>query len=448
MLNIVKAYIEQHHLLHPDGMYLVALSGGADSVCLLRVAQKLGYNVRAVHCNFKLRAEESDRDEAFCRRLCASLGTPISVTHFDTRAYASLHKVSLEMAARELRYDYFEQLRQTLGADGVLVAHHIDDNVETVLMNIIRGTGVAGLEGIRPRNGTILRPLLCVRRRDILDYLSKIGQAYVTDSTNLVDDVTRNKVRLTLIPLLQSINPAVVENINQMSMRASEAQRIIKRYEALSASECAIGMDADGGAIDLTRLAQQVSPQQTLYAILSRYGFTPAQTDGISRSLHAQSGKTWRSGSHVAATDRGRLLIEAIDRLCPDIRLAIPECGTYVLYGHMRLIAERYPKPHDFSPSKDARLVTLDADKVRFPILIRNIRIGDRFAPYGMRGTQLCSDYLTNRKRDYFQRQRQLVVEDATGNIIWLVGERVSQMASCSDNTINVLALRYIIDEP
>ena len=202
MLNRkVETFIRQQHLLQSDGRYLVALSGGADSVCLLLVLKQLGYFVEAIHCNFHLRGEESDRDELFCKNLCAEKQIPLHLVHFDTREYAQLHKVSIEMAARQLRYHHFASLCHELGFDGVCVAHHQDDVAETVLMNLIRGTGIKGLSGIKPKiqqrlpvgpkagiptNLTVIRPLLCVTRDEIEHFLKEIGQDYVTDSTNLV----------------------------------------------------------------------------------------------------------------------------------------------------------------------------------------------------------------------------------------------------------------------
>ena len=166
-------------------LFLVALSGGADSVCLLLAMKRLGYRVEAIHCNFHLRGAESDRDEEFCKRLCEREQIPFHTVHFDTKTYAEVHKVSIEMAARELRYNYFEQLRKAIDAEAILVAHHKNDAVETLLMNLLRGTGIHGLQGIKPRNGRIIRPLLCVSRQEIVEWLNMIGQDYVTDSTNL-----------------------------------------------------------------------------------------------------------------------------------------------------------------------------------------------------------------------------------------------------------------------
>ena len=179
-LKLVIDYSQRHKLFHAKGLYLVALSGGADSVALLRVMKAMGITVHAMHCNFHLRGTESDRDEQFCKDLCERLGIELHLIHFDTKTYSTLHHVSIEMAARDLRYAYFNRLAKDLSACGICVAHHRDDCAETVLLNLLRGTGVHGLRGIMPRNGNILRPLLCVGRKDIEQYLTAISQDYVT----------------------------------------------------------------------------------------------------------------------------------------------------------------------------------------------------------------------------------------------------------------------------
>ena len=226
MLNKVRDFIDREGLLTPEGLYIVALSGGADSVALLRILHHLGYRIEAAHCNFHLRGAESDRDETFVKSLCSSLNIPIHLIHFDTAEYASLHQVSIEMAARELRYGYFDQLCKDIGASAVCVAHHRDDAVETFLMNLLRGSGIHGLTGIRPRNGNVIRPLLCLSRDEIEQYLHSIGQDYVTDSTNLVDDVVRNKVRLNVLPLLKDINLRAAENIGKFTCQCISLSRV------------------------------------------------------------------------------------------------------------------------------------------------------------------------------------------------------------------------------
>ena len=222
----VVQYIERHKLFSLDDKILVALSGGADSVALLRLLLSLGYTCEAAHCNFHLRGAESDRDEHFVRQLCLEHRVTLHTVHFNTEQEAKERHISIEMAARELRYAWFEKTREACSAAVIAVAHHQDDSVETLLLNLIRGTGINGLRGIRPRNGHIVRPLLCLDRKEITGYLESIGQSYVTDSTNLQDEYTRNKIRLNLLPMMQEINPSVKESILKTAEHLDDAASI------------------------------------------------------------------------------------------------------------------------------------------------------------------------------------------------------------------------------
>ena len=209
MRDVVRAYIEKYRLLTENRPVLVGVSGGADSIALLTILVESGYSCIAAHCNFHLRGDESLRDEQFVREYTRKLDVPFLMTDFDTRKYAADRHLSIEMAARELRYGWFEEQRAATGAQAVAVAHHRDDSVETLLMNLVRGTGIRGMSGIRPRNGFVVRPLLAVSREDILEWLAGRGLTYVTDSTNLSDAYTRNFIRLRVLPLLEEINPSV-----------------------------------------------------------------------------------------------------------------------------------------------------------------------------------------------------------------------------------------------
>lgn len=444
MLDTVRAYIKKYSLLDKQSLYLVALSGGADSVCLLLMMRQLGYAVHAVHCNFHLRGEESERDEFFCKNLCERLGVQFHFTHFDTLAYADLHGVSIEMAARNLRYAYFEQLRESIGAADILVAHHRDDNVETVLLNFIRGTGMRGLAGMRPRNGRIVRPLLCLSRKDIECYLDAVGQDYVTDSTNLHDDVKRNKLRLNVIPLLEQISPAANECIARSADLVAETVKIVDVATRQEMEQC-VNKEGNTIHINIEILKQQPSPEYLLFAILHPLGFHSAQVMDIYEGVDAQSGKVYKTKNYMLITDRGELIIEPIcfENIC----VKIPEEGTYRIDEKFVVRISTEQRLPTFKPSKEANMVTLDADKVKFPLVLRNIDNGDRFMPYGMCGTKLVSDYLTDKKYNLFQRRRQKVLVDASGEIVWLLKERVSQKVAVTDNTINVLTVRYVNDE-
>ena len=439
-IDIVSSYISRRGLLDKQSLYVVALSGGADSVALLLVLQELGYKVEAAHCNFHLRGDEANRDEAFAKELCERRGVPFHIVHFDTYAYASLHKVSIEMAARRLRYAYFEQLRKDIGAAAICVAHHRNDNVETVLMNLLRGTGIHGLVGIRPQNGNVVRPLLCVNRDEIEGYLHSKGQTFVTDSTNLVPDVLRNKIRLELIPLLIDINANAVDNIQRTSEYIGEA---IKVYDkGVKADIAKVKQDKDGRTIiDISKLTELVSPESVLHGILKDYGFTSSQVEQVYSNLYAPTGRIMSSASHDLAFDRGRIIIST--RKAPMPPMALPEPGTYIYAGICKLRIELLDIDSSFTIPREAFKVCVDAAKVSFPLTLRPLQVGDRFVPFGMNGTKLISDYLTDRKKNVFQKKEQLVITDATGKTVWLVGERTDNRCRIANSTTKALQLSF-----
>ena len=438
MWSSVREYNKRYRLLEPNQLYLVALSGGADSVALLLLLKEQGFNVHAAHCNFHLRGAESDRDEAFCVALCDRLGIELHRVHFDTRTYAELHKVSIEMAARELRYRWFEQLREDLGAAGICVAHHRDDSVETVLLNMVRGTGLRGLCGIQPRNGYILRPLLCVSRADIEAFLAERGQEYVTDSTNLEADVLRNKVRLQVLPLLAELNPAVVENIQRMSENLSGAQAVLD--SVLSCNE-------NSNELKLSGFKDCVSREYAAFEWLQKYGFNGSQVRQI---MHAETGAVLSSPKGFdVLKDRDRLLIEPT--MGPMEPMKIPEEGTYVLpegahnvgadvSNEVQRVRMRVIKCPVYV-SKSPLVATLDASKVVFPLTLRRVEEGDWMQPYGMKGRKLLSDMMTDCKMTLFEKRRQLVVIDAQGTILWVVGVRVDARVAVTESTKETLEL-------
>ena len=437
MWSKVERYIEKYKLLNTNDLYIVALSGGADSVALLLLLKNAGFNVHAAHCNFHLRGEESDRDEAFCVELCKGLGVELHRAHFDTREYAELHKVSIEMAARELRYKWFEQLREDIGAAGICVAHHRDDSVETVLLNLVRGTGLRGLAGIQPRNGNILRPLLCVSRAEIEAFLAEKGQKYVTDSTNLKADVQRNIVRLEVLPLLRKLNPAVAENIQRTAENLVEAQQVLN---------VAIAKINDSNILNLSDIEIYGSSEYLTFEWLKKYGFNGNQVRQI---LEAETGKIISSMTgYDVLKDRGRLIVEpALEPFKP---MRIPEEGTYVMGGsdaefvgknteNKTLRVRKMP----VYVSKDPHIATLDATKVSFPLTVRRVEEGDWMQPYGMKGRKLLSDLMTDLKMTVFEKHRQLVVVDSQGVIVWAIGLRIADFVAVSDATTTVVEVAF-----
>ena len=457
MKQRVSEYIRKRGLLKPEGHYLVALSGGADSVCLLLLLKQLGYSVEAIHCNFHLRGEESDRDESFCRHLCDEQQIKLHLVHFDTQAYAQLHKASIEMAARQLRYRHFAQLCCDLQFQGVCVAHHQDDVAETVLMNLIRGTGLKGLSGIKPLqsmsfqlNGQddstfqlpIIRPMLCVSRDEITDFLNQIGQTYVTDSTNLIPDVHRNKIRLQVLPLLREINPSVSRNIVETAENLAFADEYLDER---------VEQDLFGMYDEITLMAapntlsipvSRVNSEYLLYRMLNPYGFTSAQIKQIYSRLDAPTGTEYYSDTHILVFDRGRLLIEETGKK-PFREMRIPEEGTYMISDGVKIKIERMPLEEGFQIPYASDVIVVDADKLQMPLTVRLAKEGDRFVPFGMKGRKLVSDYLTDRKVNRLQKAEQYVAT-CGDDIIWLIGHRSDNRFRVSEHTKRILKLTCI----
>lgn len=420
----VQEFICNEKLMANDAGVLVGLSGGADSVALLRILVKLGYHCHAVHCNFHLRGEESDRDEAFAVALCHSLDIPCEVVHFDTKGYANEKHISIEMAARELRYQEFERIRKKQGLDVIAVAHHQDDAVETLLLNLIRGAGIKGLTGMHAVNGRVVRPLLCITRDEVIDYLHHAQQPYVTDSTNLTDEYARNKVRLHLLPMMQQINPAAKDNILQAASHLAEAARLYDKVVAEERARIAEGEDEPN--ISIPTLLATEAPKTILFEILHPYGFNTAQVADIFRSLSSEAGRIFHSGEYTVLRDRTHLLIHR-KKAVEDATYALPKEGTLTLPDGTTLAVKHITPDASWQLPKRNDALCLDADRYCGPLTLRHPKEGDRFKPFGMRGNKLLSDFYTDIKMPRTEKPRQWLLCH-NDDILWAVGKRSSEL--------------------
>lgn len=430
----VKNFIDRERLIASGGTVVLGLSGGADSVALLHILVALGYRCIACHCNFNLRGEEAMRDSEFARSVAEQFSVPFEQISFPTRAYAEEHKLSIEMACRELRYRWFEEMRIRFGAEAIAVAHHNDDHVETLLLNLIRGTGIAGLTGISPRNGYVVRPLLCVGRADLLSYLQAVGQTYVTDSSNLETLYTRNKIRLELLPMLRAINPSVDRTLTATARYLSQVETV---YRAAIGTQRQAVTYAEGETlhIRIPLLDKQPEPQALLFEILHPYGFTASQLGDIYRNR--ESGNRYLSATHRAVYSR--------DELC----VAPLESGgfrTYTIgYGETGLLCDGllsvvYCDADGYMIPKCAERACFDADKLEFPLTLRRWRQGDRFVPFGMKGSRKVSDYFSDKKYSLYQKEQAWLLCSGE-NILWIVGERAAEQARIDNRTRRILEI-------
>lgn len=396
LIQNVAALLSQHEIVPGAGPMFCGLSGGADSVALVLALKELGYDVVALHCNFQLRGEESERDEQFVRDFCRQHEIPLHTVRFDTRAEAAAHGESIEMAARRLRYEWFETKIAESGGR-LCVAHHADDNVETMLLNLIRGAGLHGLTGMRFENDRgILRPLLTTTRAEILDFLSERGQTFVTDSTNADTLYRRNKIRHELLPLLRTMNPAIDRTLTETMQHLQEAEEQLETI--------------DGETITRRRKLQHC-------------GFTMTQ---ILQMEKARNGAYTTAGEWMLTRHKGELICGRIpEKVSPTPVNSV--CRK-------RTANENLRNPHE---------AILDARVVSGPLYVRSVEEGDRFQPFGMKGTKLVSDFLTDRKRSRLEKLAALVVCDDKG-ILWLVGETIDQRAAVTESTEDVICVEIV----
>lgn len=425
IIRKVVQYINKERLFTLKNKVLIALSGGADSVALLRILMEAGYTCEAAHCNFHLRNEESDRDELFVRTLCSDLNIILHVQHFDTTNFANEQRISIEMAARDLRYTWFEQLRSEIQADVIAVAHHKDDSVETFLLNLIRGTGINGLLGIKPINGKVVRPLLCLNRLEITDYLKSLNQSFVVDSTNLQDEYTRNQIRLNILPLMQKINPSVNDTIIDTTKYLNDTAKVYKQ-----GIENGISRVQNKEGILITALKQEPAPEALLYEILHPLGFNASQIKEAFGMLDSQSGKKILTKNWRLIRDRDLLLIEKLQ--CT--KNNIEEEPPFHYSIEERNISKDFLIPHD------KNIGCFDADKLKQPLIFRKWKHGDKFIPFGMSGQKKVSDYLINSKVSLSRKDQQWVL-CSSKEIAWLIGERIDNRFRIDQHTHKIIMI-------
>ena len=434
----VERFIQRHGLLTGKRLVLVGLSGGADSVALLGVLVRLGYPCRALHCNFHLRGDESDRDEVFARQFADSLGVPFLKVDFDTRGYAAIHQESIEMAARSLRYRWFEEQRQAFNAEAIAVAHHRDDSVETLLMNLLRGSGIRGLGGIRPRNGQVVRPLLAVSRAEIEEWLQTQGWDYVTDSSNLSDAYTRNFIRLRVLPLLEQLNPAARETIARSAAHLSAAEQLY----AYTVEEARKAVFVSADSLSIEALMRYPSPETLLYEWLRPLGFSRIVVGELFESLTGLSGKQFYSATHQVLKDRDRLYIAPLQEPSAWQPIEIP-VATGELTQPLHLSFQLMERTSDFQLERASDAAYFDAEKLPGRLTLRLPQKGDWFVPFGMRGRKKLSDFFADQKMNRWEKLRQPLL-CAGESIVWVVGRRTDGRFRVGEETKMIFSVKKI----
>lgn len=412
--------------------YLIAVSAGLDSVVLANLCKRANLNFGIAHCNFNLRQAESDEDARFVKRLAKELNVPFHTTSFETVSYAEDHKVSIQVAARELRYKWFAQVLDDEGFDVLCTGHHLNDSAETFFINLSRGTGLEGLTGIPNYTDHVLRPLLDVSREDIMDYAKSHNIEWREDSSNSSDKYLRNAIRHTLIPKLKELNHKFLENYSTTQRHLKQTSALIEDYTRLLMNDI-VQERPDGYELSITKLNKYSNTEAVLYQLLKDFGFT--EWDNINHLLDAQTGKQVFSSSHRLIKDRDCLLLVSNTSIQLPTK-KIFETDTKVSYyiGHMKL------QRVDMISEIDANILYLDADLITFPLILRPWKDGDSFKPFGMKGHKKLSDFFRDEKLSLLQKEQSFVLESG-GDIVWVVGQRGDDRFKITRNTKDIIKI-------
>ena len=443
MLDQFQLYINRYNLIAEGDKLILALSGGIDSMVLADLLMKTKVEFVAAHCNFHLRGEESDGDDWFVRKFAEKRGIQCFVKHFETEKYAANHGLSIEMAARDLRYAWFEELRQQLGYDKIVVAHHADDQAETFFINLLRGAGLRGLKGMQPQNGVIIRPLLWASREQIRKYASENHIVWREDHTNAESVYLRNKIRNQLLPVFDELQPEarqglykslehlsaenelyrllLKEKLAQIVERDGEIQRL--PYSVLSPS---VGGPSTGsGTLDFTF--------QLLFEWLRQYGFNTDQCHFIYDAIGTGIGNQYCSPTHRVVIGRDDLqLFEIKEKTDDEIQI---EIGDEEVLLPVHLCFSKMEMTADFVIDKSPEVAQLDFCKIHFPLTLRHWRHGDRFHPLGMKGSKLLSDFFVDQKFTELQKQNVWLLTSSDNDILWVVGLRIDDRFKVMDST-------------
>lgn len=435
LLQRFKEFIAKEQLFAAHNRLLLAVSGGVDSVVLCALCSEAGYDFVIAHCNFRLRGEESERDEAFVRALGERYGKEVMVKQFDTAAYAAQRKVSIQVAARELRYEWFGEL----AADYIVTAHHLDDNVETVLMKFFKGTGVAGLRGILPRQGKVVRPLLFARKEELMTYATQHQLSWVEDSSNTEDKYARNYLRHQVVPLLQGLYPEVITNLSANIARFRDVEVLYRQALEVHKKQLLVykGQEVHIPVLKLKKAAPLFA---LVYELAKPYGFSAAQTQEIVHLLDSESGRYVASASHRIIKNRNWLIIAPV--VAEAAKLVIVEAGDRVVQfaaGSLRL--EAGAKKHA-AGGVGNDIAFIDKRQLQYPLILRPWKAGDYFYPLGMKKKKKVARFLIDLKVSKTDKERVWVLE-SNKRILWIVGMRIDERFKITDSTRDVLKLAF-----
>ena len=439
----LQLFIKQHALFLMKDHILLAVSSGRDSILMAHLFKAAGYHFGIAHCNFNLRGSESELDEQFTMKLAKELEVPYYTCCFDTMAYATKNHISVQMAARDLRYNWLEKIRKEFNFQYIAVAHHQNDVIETMLLNLTRGTGISGLHGILPKKGKIIRPILFLSRDEIDQLVEEEGYAFREDSSNLSTKYLRNKIRLEIIPILKEINPALEQTFEANRKRFAELEILLDlRVHELKES-LFIKMAEDEFVISIQEL-KKLNPLNTLlYGLFHPYGFTETVLNDLVKGWDGNSGKVFCSSSHQLLMDRGRLILSRLNSDVPEDVFIDPISSVY-LWNNQKFRCKTL-KMNRFKLKMDKNIAQLDFDLLSFPLRFRQWKNGDYFLPLGLKKKKKLSDFFVDKKISLNHKQDIGILENKTGEIVWVAGLRIDERYKINSNTKKVFILEQLI---
>ncbi|MDB4924792.1 tRNA lysidine(34) synthetase TilS [Mucilaginibacter sp.] len=427
-------FIEQNNLFERDCTLLAAVSGGMDSVLMVHLLKSSGYNFSIAHCNFQLRGDEANADQEFCKQLAIQNDVPFHTINFDTRQYANDNKISIQMAARELRYQWFEQIKQQNNYTAIALAHHQNDAIETILLNLVRGTGIAGLHGILPKNGSLVRPLLFLGRDEIYNIIKAEGIKYVEDSSNSSVKYARNKLRHEVIPKLKELNPAL-EHTFENNMKHFRDMETLLELRVAELKKDLFVYKGDELHISIKAIKELVPQRLLLFKLLQDYGYNETTVDNLISALNKHSGRTFEAADHTLVIDRVTIIKTKKNRARPE-SISIAAIDHTINYGYYKLTLL-----HDETPLiiKDNSLATsVDAEKLIYPLSLRSWQRGDSFYPLGMKTHKKLSDFFIGLKIPLHEKSEIPLLINGNGDIIWVGGYRLNDRYKVTNNTKKV----------
>lgn len=439
MIKKFEKYYQKNELFAKTDNILLTVSGGRDSVVMVHLFHQAKLNFGIAHCNFKLRGKEADKDEKFVKDLAEKLNMPFYTVSFNTKEFAYENKISTQMAARELRYHWFEEIRTKNNYQFIATAHHKNDVAETLLINLTKGTGLSGLHGIASKKDKIIRPLLCFNRNEIDNYVESNKIKCREDKSNEETKYVRNKIRHNVIPELEKINPSFIETIFNETQQFSELEQLLETKINEDKKKCFTIQD-ENIEIDIQKLIELKPLKTYLFYFLKPYGFNVDDVIDVINSFEKQSGKKFLSNTHQLIKNRNKLIISILKNI-ENKEFEVKTLKDFSLLP-FNLNAKIVLKETLKSIKKDKNFAYLNADKINFPLSIRKWKTGDKFKPFGMKGVKKLSDFFIDEKLSLLEKENVWLLT-SNNKIVWVVGFRIDDDYKLSSKTKNALFLTY-----